>query len=93
MKTQEPALADYYSIDTVLAKIPMNRAAFKKLVARGGFVPRLKIGSKWFFKKTDVHRYIEDFTHAGTPDEEDRSFQDIVDEANELARKGKRKRA
>ena len=59
-----------------------------------GLVCRYKPGHGWFFKKADVHRHIDDHTHAGTPEEEERSFQDIVDEANELAaRKGKRKGA
>ena len=81
-------LDDYYSINEVLARIPFGtKAAFKKLVARGGFVPRLKIGNKWFFRKVDVHQFIEDHTHAGTPEEEERTWAELEQEARQRAKR------
>ena len=74
-------LAAYYSLDDVLAMIPMEKSALKRIACNGDFVPRLKIGKRWFFKQDDVNRFIEENTIADTPEESNRTWREIEQEA------------
>ena len=90
MSRRADQLPEYYAESEVLERIPVSRSYFRKLVREGRFVPRLKLGAKWFFEKDAVHRYLEEYTHEGTPDEERKSTRALMAEAK---RRVQRRRA
>ena len=78
---------EHYSLDQVLDLLPMSSDALKNLVQRGKFVPRLRVGAKWFFRKDLVHRFIEENTIAVSPEENDRTWREIEGEARRRAKR------